>query len=56
MMKIKPTDTTKCIECGELIGEEEHYWSKSRGYPPIFIHKRCYEKLLPKKGAKTDEQ
>lgn len=50
----KPTDGSKCIECGNPIGKEYYYWSKLRGYPLVFIHKRCYEALLPKKGEKTD--
>lgn len=56
MRDYKPSDNTKCIECGELIGGEEYYWSKSKGYPPVFIHKRCYETLLPKKGEVDEQQ
>ena len=56
MRTVKPTANTKCIYCGELIGEEEYHWSKTRGYSPVFVHKRCWESIRPKKGAKTDEQ
>ncbi len=43
----KPTEHTKCIDCNKPITEgESYYWSKPRKYPPIFIHKSCYEKLL----------
>lgn len=56
MRTIKPTSNTKCVECRELIGEEPHYWTKSRGYPPVFVHKKCYESLLPKKGKSNDKQ
>lgn len=44
----EPIPHTVCVECKQPIGSEEYYWTESRGYPPIFIHKRCYEKLLPK--------
>lgn len=40
----------KCVECGEPIGDELYHFTKRRYYAPVFIHKRCYEKLLPKKG------
>lgn len=40
----------KRAECGKPIEDELYYFSKRRHYAPVFIHKRCYEKLLPKKG------
>lgn len=41
---------TKCIECGKVIHPSDSYhWVKQKGTPArvIFIHKGCYEKLLP---------
>lgn len=51
----KPEPHTVCVECRQPIGNEEYIYTKTRGYPPTFIHKRCYEKLLPKKGVKNNE-
>lgn len=45
---IKPADKSVCIECKEPIGDEPYRYTKMRGHPPVFIHNRCYEKLLPK--------
>lgn len=44
---------TKCVECGQVIHQsDEYYWVKQRGKfgKVIFIHKDCYEGLLPKKN------
>lgn len=41
---------TKCIECGQVIHPfDSYYWVKQKGTLArvIFIHKGCYEKLLP---------
>lgn len=51
---------TKCIECGQVIHPSDSYhWVKQKGTPVrvIFIHKNCYEKLLPhtKKMKGSDE-
>ena len=44
----KPEAHTKCVECRQpVLSSEEYYWTKPRGYPPTFIHKKCYEKLVP---------
>lgn len=49
MRNYKPSADTVCVECRKHIGcDEEYLWTKARGYPPTFIHKKCYEKLLPK--------
>lgn len=55
MRKIQPEKNgcTKCIECNQSIQRsDEYYWIKQKGKygRTIFIHKSCYEKLLPKKG------
>lgn len=44
----KPETHSVCAECGQPINNEEYHWTKSKGYPPVFIHKRCFEGLLPK--------
>lgn len=49
----KPDEYTVCIECRQPIGGEEYIWTKMRGYPPAFIHKGCYDRLLPKKEQPT---
>lgn len=46
----RPEAHTVCVECLRPIGGEDYHWAKSKGRPPVFIHRRCYEKLLPKKG------
>lgn len=37
----------KCAECGKPIEDELYYFSKRRHYPTIFIHERCYKKIVP---------
>ena len=49
-MTTKSIREAKCVECGEPIGNESYHFTKRRCYATVFIHKRCYEKLLPKKG------
>lgn len=51
----KPEPHTVCVECRQPIGSEEYYYTKKRGYPPTFIHKSCYEKLLPNKDVRNNE-
>lgn len=46
---VKPNETSRCIECGEPIADKPYEWTKRRGQPPVFIHRSCYEKLLPHK-------
>ena len=47
----KPEAHTLCVHCGRpVFSYDEYYWVKSRGRAPTFIHKECYEQLLPKKG------
>lgn len=48
----KPEPHNRCAVCRQPIGDEECLWTKSKCYPPTFIHKRCYEKLLPKNNGK----
>ena len=51
----KPELHTVCVECGKPISLNEGcIWTKQRGYPPTFIHLKCYEKLLPKNRGKAD--
>ena len=39
----------RCVECGGVIQrEKDGYSSKPKRGPTIFIHKKCYEALLPK--------
>ena len=47
-MKIEPQAYDRCIHCGKPLGAGEYYYTKRRGRPPRFIHKRCYNKLIPK--------
>ena len=51
--KYTPDAHSICVECRQPIGNEKYLWTKSRGYPPTFIHTRCYEKLLPKNQTKA---
>lgn len=51
-MTTKAIREAKCVECGEPIGNELYHFTKRRCYATVFIHKRCYEKLLPKKASK----
>lgn len=56
-MKIKPSEHSICVECREKIGDKPYYYSKSRGFPPTFIHRACYESLLPKNRVnKTNKE
>lgn len=48
-MTTKAIREAKCVEYGEPIGDELYHFTKRRCYATVFIHKRCYEKLLPKK-------
>lgn len=48
-MTTKSIRGAKCVEYGEPIGNELYHFTKCQFYT-VFIHKRCYEKLLPKKG------
>lgn len=48
--KLDEYGKTKCVECGQVIHRsDEYYWVQQRGRPVkvLFIHKKCYEGLLP---------
>lgn len=49
-MTTKSIREAKCVEYGKPIGNELYHFTKRRCYATVFIHKRCYEKLLSKKG------
>ena len=44
-----PNPHTLCSLCRKPIGNEEYYYTKTKGYPPVFVHKKCYDEL-PKMG------
>ncbi len=48
----KPDSDTTCIECRKPIGAEEYNYTKLKSYPPVFIHKKCYEKYFSKESEK----
>lgn len=57
MAKIQPDEygNTKCIECNQVIHRSDEYlWVKQKGKfgRTIFIHKKCYEDLLPQKKGR----
>jgi len=49
-MRIKPTEHSVCVECRKPIGDKPYLYTKSRGYPPTFIHQECWDKLPKCKG------
>ncbi len=61
-MKIMPDfEKDKCVECGEVIqrGEEYEYavsgkWKTGRK-TTNFIHKKCYEAMLPANRRKDEK-
>jgi len=56
MRTIKPTPHSICVECNQPIGDEPYHYTKHRGWPPTFIHKACYEKLLPRNQGGTKDE
>jgi hypothetical protein len=53
-MSIKPTLFSVCIECGKPISDEPYEYTKRRGQPPVFIHCKCFGKLLPRHDREVD--
>lgn len=54
----KPDKDTSCVICaGEIRpGVTPYTWVKSKGYPPVFVHRECYRQLLPPRRRNDENE